>query len=908
MKNILRKVIIIGLSLLMLLSLVGQFLVFANESEIFNETEVVEVTNETTDPIEETEDPIVPETEIPKKPEVEDIGKTHADLHKPAVTCDDFELVTIDTTGIFTVQACYSDFSSAISAMNSHQDTSAALRHKNSNSPMKFVAAKRAILNPVPHRINGNATMVISMSNATTYISRSYEMAYFETLSYNTSTGTGRVKVGTTGFQGSAELKQLDIIPMVYVENKIMVEVGGSTAKNVSSTVKRTRLNAAPAQSFYTVGQGTSGKVISFTAEHLHRVENQPYLVSYLARMTLGPADQSWMKEGRYYSWDGINFYSDRDYKKFVGTYYNYYQYLPLRSKTKLSANDLDSYLNKQAKTPSAMSNLGASYLKHGLEYGFNPLLVFALSAHESAWGTSNIAKTKYNFFGWNAYDSNPGAASEFKTPDLAVKDYMGVKLRGYLDVTFADSYYKKDFRYHGAHLGNRGSGLNLKYASDPYWGMKIAAIAYQIDLAAGLKDYKGYTIGLVLDGDEYVSKSLSVSNTNEKTGANRYENFYNYKTSSGYMPTVTTTIIDTYENHYKTQTFAAIDSSNNIMDIDSKTGAFTYNWDLSTGFLKKDKVQIVSQRIATEILRLGGENRQGTAILASQNVYQTSNAVVLSGFGADVDALTGTLLAAQQNAPLLITHVGYLTDITKNEITRLQANTIYILGGLNAVSQAVEDELVGMGLNVIRLKGENRYETAVNVAKYVKDNSSTLSDHGFLVVGNEAKKGDALADALAIGPVSAMLKRPVLLASRKDLPQPTLDAIVELNINKITIIGGLVAISGEIEQQLVDLGISVDRVYGDSREQTAIQIADKYFVNTNLAIVVNGRRSADALVGGYLGNIKNAPILLAHDSGLSNDTKDYLKKRFYNSMILGGKSVVSDKTYEEVKKLVNTN
>lgn len=900
MKNTLRKIVIIGLSLLMLLSLLGQFLVSAEELEQEDENEILEINTLNTE-VNEDETIIENEEEKPTT----DIGKTHANLHKPDVTCDEFELVTIAKDGIFTVQACYSDFTSAISAMNNHKDSSAALRHKNSNSPMKFIAAKRAILNPVPHRVNGSATMSIANTNAKTYISRSYEMAYFSTDSYNTSSGLGNVSLGTTGFLGTAQLKQLDIIPMVYVENKIMIELGGSTAKNVSPSIKNTRLNAAPAQSFYTISQSTSGKVISFTAEHLHRRENEPYRVDYLANMTLGPADQSWMKEGRYYSWDGINFYSDRDYKTFAGTYYNYYQFLPLRSKTKLSANDLDSFLANRIKTTSAMSGLGASYLEYGLEYGFNPLLVFALSSHESAWGTSNIAKTKFNFFGWNATDSNPGAASQFETPDLAVKDYMGIKLRGYLDVTFADGYYKKDFRYQGGHLGNRGSGLNLKYASDPYWGMKIAAIAYQIDLAAGLKDYKAYTLGLVSDGNEYVAKSLNVTNTNENTGANRYENYYNFKSSTGYMPTITTTIIDTYEKHYKTQTFAAIDNNSNIIDIDSKTAAFPYNWEKSVGFIKKGKVEIVSERVATEILRLGGKNRQGTAVLASQSVYNTANAVVLSGSGGDVDALTGTLLAAEKDAPLLITHKDHLTDTTKAEIIRLQASTVYILGGTNAISQAVEDEINLMGLQVERFQGTSRYDTAVKVAKYVKPSGS---DHAFLVVGITAKKNDALADALAIGPVSAKLKSPVLLASLKGLPQETSEAIANLNVRNITIVGGTAAISSEIEQELKDLGINIERVFGKSREETAIKIADRYFDNTNLAIIANGRRSADALVGGYLGGYKDAPILLAHNTGLSQATKDYLQKRFYNSIVLGGEAVVSAKTLAEVKKLVNIN
>ena len=36
---------------------------------------------------------------------------------------------------------------------------------------------------------------------------------------------------------------------------------------------------------------------------------------------------------------------------------------------------------------------------------------------------------------------------------------------RGYSD--------PEDWRYFGGYLGNKGSGANVKYASDPFWGEK---------------------------------------------------------------------------------------------------------------------------------------------------------------------------------------------------------------------------------------------------------------------------------------------------------------------------------------------------------------------------------------------------------------------------------------------------
>ena len=49
-----------------------------------------------------------------------------------------------------------------------------------------------------------------------------------------------------------------------------------------------------------------------------------------------------------------------------------------------------------------------------------------------------------------------------------------GWRSKGYL--------YPKDYRYNGGFLGNKASGLNVKYASDPYWGEKAANIVWRLD------------------------------------------------------------------------------------------------------------------------------------------------------------------------------------------------------------------------------------------------------------------------------------------------------------------------------------------------------------------------------------------------------------------------------------------
>ena len=183
MKNkFVQKMIIIGISLLMLFSLVGQFLVSAEELEDGAINEPIETEEVIIDPIEdeieenieeELED-IIEETEKVVEPQVEPYEvvdtpaattnqmQTYAvsdELHNPPLEKDDYELVTINPEGRMEHKGWYTDFDEAYAVMKSIR--SAALRHHKSHSPMKFIAATRGILQAVPHRTNGNATMHI---------------------------------------------------------------------------------------------------------------------------------------------------------------------------------------------------------------------------------------------------------------------------------------------------------------------------------------------------------------------------------------------------------------------------------------------------------------------------------------------------------------------------------------------------------------------------------------------------------------------------------------------------------------------------------------------------------------------------------------------------------------------------
>ena len=266
----------------------------------------------------------------------------------------------------------------------------------------------------------------------------------------------------------------------------------------------------------------------------IHRICMDMTTPGYGGSVNVGP-QQSYMKTGTtYYSYDGHYFYTNyvtmlSDYKSntrknSINPNNPYYNYLPLRGKSSYSANELSTIINKHAQSSSKMYNKGAAFVNNQNSYGVNALLMTGVGALESAWGTSSIAKQKNNLFGLNAVDTSPGqSANTFSSVDVCIKD-------------FAETYMSKQYLragwayYHGGFLGDKASGINVSYASDPYWGEKIAALAWKMDSEGGKKDQNKYSIGI----KDTVSTAHTTLNV-RKEASTSATSLYNTGTSSNY-------------------------------------------------------------------------------------------------------------------------------------------------------------------------------------------------------------------------------------------------------------------------------------------------------------------------------------------------------------------------------------
>lgn len=281
-------------------------------------------------------------------------------------------------------------------------------------------------------------------------------------------------------------------------------------------------------------------------------------------------------------------------------------------------------------------------------------------------------------------------------------------------------------------------------------------------------------------------------------------------------------------------------------------------------------------------IKRLFGDSRVQTSIDISKEAYQEAKTVVLVGYNGEVDALTGGIFAKSQDAPLIFAHKNNLKEI-KQRLVALKTEKIYVLGGESVFSKELFDEF--KLYNPSRIKGANRFETAVRIAQ---ESIGSTSDKAFLALGI-----GIYADALAIGPIAAKNQRPIFLTEKNKLPKETRDALLGMKVKEIEILGGPGAVSPAIEKELEKMNIKVNRTKGNTREETAIAIGQKFNLNPKNIVIANGYRYTDAVVAGYFAAQKDAVLLLTNTDKIEKSVLDYIGKNKVDLFVLGGMDVI---------------
>lgn len=298
---------------------------------------------------------------------------------------------------------------------------------------------------------------------------------------------------------------------------------------------------------------------------------------------------------------------------------------------------------------------------------------------------------------------------------------------------------------------------------------------------------------------------------------------------------------------------------------------------------------------------RLGGADRYDTAREIAVSTFGTSDFVLLARGENYPDALAGNYLAGgAPNAPILLTPRGSLSQSAIDGITTLKAKGVIILGGTDAISQAVENDLKSRGLSTSRLFGADRYATAAKIATSLTPAGSVDGQPTAVVAS-----GENFADALTGGPLAFVARLPMLLTTKLTLPGATEGALDTLGIKHVILLGGTDAVAPTVEARLTAKGITSERLFGANRRGTATAIATAErarfgFAPTHVNLA-RGDLFPDSLAGGPHAGTEKSPILLTDNPNvLGDETATYLRTNSQDITTIdafGGTSAISDAT-----------
>lgn len=285
---------------------------------------------------------------------------------------------------------------------------------------------------------------------------------------------------------------------------------------------------------------------------------------------------------------------------------------------------------------------------------------------------------------------------------------------------------------------------------------------------------------------------------------------------------------------------------------------------------------------------RLGGDNRFQTAFKIADTIStEKVDAVVLANAFNFPDALSGSTLAVQKNAPILLASMKnadntQVISYIKNKLNKL--GTIYLLGGTSVIPDSIITSLKAQGYtNFKRLGGANRFETNLKIVSDLNIPKGTD-----IIVANSK----SFADSLSSSGIAGTKGMPIFLvdgALRSDI----LAKIKSISPKNIYIAGGTVAVSSSIENSLKGVG-KVVRLGGKDRYETSLKIAKYFNQDTTTAVIANGLNFPDALTGSVLAAKNNSPVVLVGRD--VSKQRGYLDSTKINKVyVMGGTSAISD-------------
>ncbi|MEG0249617.1 MAG: cell wall-binding repeat-containing protein [Peptostreptococcus sp.] len=277
-----------------------------------------------------------------------------------------------------------------------------------------------------------------------------------------------------------------------------------------------------------------------------------------------------------------------------------------------------------------------------------------------------------------------------------------------------------------------------------------------------------------------------------------------------------------------------------------------------------------------------GSGSSKTTAILANGKKY--------------TDVLTATVLANEKKCPILLTETDSISKETMDELNRRGVGKLIISGGEKSVSKKVVDQLADF--DVVRYAGNNRYETAREIAKQVRLESGNKNE-AVLVDGTN------FPDVITISALASQKRAPILLTEPSKLNNTTENVLKEWNIEDVTIGGQTKSVSTNVENKVKNISNDVVRIGGHDRYKTASLIGEevrKLTGNKKDMVLVDGTDFPDGITVNSLAAKYKCPIHLTNPNTLTKTTRDDITNwNIENILVAGGTNSVSADIYNNL-------
>jgi beta-N-acetylglucosaminidase len=519
-----------------------------------------------------------------------------------------YSVAIANTNMTYTTQITVQTYAEAYTAFNQNASQNAVIL----DATNKVLAMKRGMVITRPTA----ATLTLSPAFPSGY--SPYVTKNIVTFYNNTSADGNTVTFPIFGFTGSCDVSQLWLIPGAFI-----YDPAGAFGGTTTSTKYKF--------DYYT--KDSTGNLIHVLRRYSDTALNTDY-----ATITVDKAPAFMTTNVPYYSSDGLHYYTNpydaaannTAASSYAGIHAIYYQLISYRTKTSYTATELDSYMALIGKTNSVYYGKANDFLTYQNIYGVNGAMEMSFANLESGYGTSTYATTRFNLFGINAVDSNPDEADYFASVAACIEYHTNYVLnRAYFDgfayintslpASFYDvagdtrdgtwytgGSYQGDSKYFGSYMGNKKSGVNVRYASDPSHGEKIAGIMYGIDSRLGMKDYDRYSIGITNKTTYAYAQPNTTSNVLYKIASKSTNHASDYPV--GMAVTILSQTGDYYQIISDMPLKAYTDGTIYACNV------WNYDHAVSVAYVKKDCITLVRNNLAS-----------GTSGVTSQ-VYTINN------------------------------------------------------------------------------------------------------------------------------------------------------------------------------------------------------------------------------------------------------------------------------------------